>query len=1075
MVNIVDGDINDTDLSDAVKEKYADAKALFTPDGKAYFFIANITKGNELGVFLHEIGEHKGLDNLIGKDRAKQLANRVRDMAEGKGKVSAKETAMAKQAIEMAEGQTQNDKEIIAYFGEIAVFNGVRPGTKPKPEFGKATGWVTELWNAVTNAIKKLNLDPNKVSDKDIVDMLYGAARLELGAVQSVEGQSTTAEPDAMASKVRNPVLELTPEEAAEREAKGLSVPTAPKQQTMLEIMGTSKGRDEVFNRMGNNIVGPLFTSTKKTAAVLGPAQFYNPNTGKMLGSMLGQHSLNANTLILRVLAIGKLTFEDTGSALAVADEANAVALNQDYSKLLVAIMQGEGGSLAVATKQAENAILAPRYKELIRLGEKSVDEFSNARAAEGLAVQKKYATEYAQFRDRYNRMRNNNIDALVDSGLYTRKEAELIMNRLEYVPLYRVKDSEGADGAFMQGLLSANQRQKLQYDTKDFTVGGVMTNITNNQMWLMKQAIFNNTLNGLVDEVEFRGDGKHIKVRNPDDKQSISYKRDGKLQHFKFDDPNDMALLHAVPVISNIVTRALHSMGGILRSGIVLTPLFNYRQIWNDTQRVYMQSGVDASFMKLLGESIKQQYKNLSLETKEATEVRNRGLSGAIDDKTNVAATVDEILGIKRAYGPITRAVMFMEKIATNSDLASRVNVYKFSQEQINPTTGKNFTPNEAALRAQMMLNYQHRGVEPMLRVLLTTLPFVNTHIQSDWRLVNAIQGNIPGMTAEQGRRKLIARMLKMSLVVAGYAMMMAGDDEYENVSDEVRNRNFLFKIGDLPTLKIPVAPEYLLLKAGIEQMTRKTIGAEFYEDRKLGHAVFSGISNLLLGPADLTPAFFRPLIENAMDFSLFTGRALVGQSMIGADENLQFNEKTSELSKLLSDYLQKTGFTPIQVSPIKIDNLITGIFGQMGRNALYLGNELSDAISGKERPDSRISQIPEIGGLFADSAGNQRVTDFYVAYDKVMKATNSYNRLKKTDPERAREYLEENRKLITARGAAQATKNRLDDLRKRRNQIINNKTMSGEEQEKRIREIIKKSNETVTGPTKRLLERIE
>lgn len=1081
MVNIVDGNINDTDLSDAVKEKYADAKALFTPDGKSYFFIANITKGNELGVFLHEIGEHKGLDNLIGKDRVKQLANRVRQMAEGKG--SAREVAMAKQAIEMAEGQAQNNKEIIAYFGEIAVFNGVRPGAKARPEFGKATGWVTELWNSITSAVKKLNLNPDKVSDKDIVDMLYGAARLELGAVQTTEGQvdqATAEETEILASRARNPALELTPEEAAEREAKGLAVPTAPKQQTakeeMMGILGTSKGRDELFNRMGNNIVGPLFTPTKKTIAVLGPGQMYNPNTGKMLGSMLAQHSLNANNITKRAVAIGKLIFEENGSALAVADEANVLVLNQDYGNFLDVIQQAEGVSLAVATKKAENAILAPRYKELIRLGEKSVDEFSNERAAEGLAVQKKYATEYNQFRDRYNKIRSNNIDALVDSGQYTRKEAELLMNRLEYVPLYRIKDSEGADGAFMQGLLSANQRQKLQFDTKDFTVGGIMPNIINNQMWLLKQAIFNNTLNALVDEVEFRGDGKQLKIRNPDDKQSISYKRNGELQHFRFDDPNDMALLRAVPVISNTVTRSLKQMGSLLRAGIVLTPAFNYRQIWNDAQRVYIQSGVDTSFMQLLGESIRQQYKNLTEESKEAVELRNRGLVGAIDtNSASASVSVDEILGIKKDYGPITRAVMAMEKIATNSDLAARANVYKFSQDQINPTTGKNFTPSEAALRAQMMLNYQHRGVDPMLRVLLTTLPFVNTHIQSDWRLINAVQGNIPGMTADQGRRKIISQMLKMSLFVAAYAMMNDGDDEYENVSDEVRNRNFMFKIGDLPTLKIPVAPEYLLLKAGIEQMTRKAIDSEFYEDRKLGQAVFSGISNLLLGPSDLTPAFFRPLIENTMNYSLFTGRALVGQSMAGADENLQFNESTSEFSKTLSDYLQKTGFTPIQVSPIKIDNLITGIFGQMGRNALFLGNELSDAISGKERPDLRYDQIPEVSTLFATPVGNQRVTDFYDVYDKIMKATNSYNNLKKNNPERAREYLEENRKLIAARSSAQATKNTLDNLRKQRGQVIANKNMSGEEKRDRIEKIAKRSNELVVGPTKRLRERIE
>jgi hypothetical protein len=1080
MVNIVDGDINDTDLSDAVKEKYADAKALFTPDGKAYFFIANITKGNELGVFLHEIGEHKGLDNLIGKDRVKQLANRVRDMAEGKGKVSAKETAMAKQAIEMAEGQTQNDKEIIAYFGEIAVFNGVRPGTKPKPEFGKATGWVTELWNAVTNAIKKLNLDPNEVSDKDIVDMLYGAARLELGAAQTFEeqvGQPVPNEPEILASYARNPKLELTPEEAADRRARGLTVRPPPQRQTMKEKMqenmGMSKGRDEFFNRMGNAIVGPLYTIHRKATKYYGPDGFYTKSTGKLLGSLMAQHSLNANNLTFEAIKRGGLEIEKQGFIKSIDSEANIGNLNKDYVAIMDAL-QADGTNEAVAYQQVANMILADRYESLKIIGAKSTDEFTKEDAAEGMRLRQQHKALYDTWRNRYNDMRKNKIDFLVESGTYTRKQAETLMNRLEYVPLYRVKDSEGADGVFMQGLLSSKQQQKLQFDTKNYDVADIMTNIALNEMWLYKKGIFNHTTNLLIDQVEEMGGGKHVKVKNPDDEQTIAYLRNGEVQYFNFDDPNDMALLRAVPVINNWAVSQMRFLGGILRKGITLTPSFVYRQVWQDVERGWMQSGTNQPFHKMLGQSISEQAKNAKKdsETRLARELRSRGVVGAVEYQDSFENAVDELFGRDKAdkslFEKAYKKLEFMEKLAQNSDMAARAIVYQAAIDE-------GASEGEAALRAQMMLNYQHRGTSPSVRALLSTIPFINTKLQSEWRLVEAIQGKIPGLSKEKARKLLAMKVIKMAVFTAAYAMVRSGDDDYEKASDEQRNRNFLINVGGIP-LRIPVAPEYMLIKAGMEQATRLAIDAEFASNRKLGHAVASSIGGLLLGTGDVTPAVLRPLLENMTNYSWFNDRALVGQGLLNKDVNLQYVEgQTSELAKFISNSMQAVGGNVVNVSPIKIDNFINGIFGTMGRDALFATNLLAESISGVDRPELRLDQYAELGTAFYNTEGSQRVADYYQVRDKVMSAYSSYRSLVKPDPERAREYLAENKKLIIQRGAVEAVGAKLEQLRARQNRVLASKTLTDVQKRAEISKINELKDRAVTEPTKRIRERLE
>ena len=1084
MLNIVDGDIMDSDLPQAVKEKYQTAKALFTPQGRVYFFTKNITKGNELGVILHEIGEHKGLENLIGKQRVTQLANRVRQMAEGKG--SAREVAMAKQAVELAQGEKANDKELIAYFGEIAVFNGVRPGTKGKPEFGKALAWINELWSAVTNALQKLHLNPEKVTDKDIVDMLYGAARLEMGAAQSTQeqiGEPVPNEPEILASTARNPNWELPAEVAAERKARGLPVFTPPQNETMkekmLNNMGVTSTWTEWFDRAGNAIVGPLYTIHRKATEFYGPESFYTKSTGKLLGSLMAQHALNANNLTFEAIKQGGLQIDDRGFINSTQNEANIVNLNNDYNAIMAA-MQRDGMSEAEAYQNAALMLLSDRYKSLIKMGIKAKEEFSSEAMAEAGRLKQQYAKEFDQWRNRYNAMRKNKEDFLVDSGVYTREDAKKLLDRLEYVPLYRIKDSEGADGVFMQGLLSAKQQQKLQFDTKNYDVADVMTNIALNEMWLYKKAIFNHTANLLVDQVAEMGVGKPMKMKPENDEQTIAYLRDGKINYFRFDDPNDMAMLRAVPVINNWAVKQMRLMGSILRKGITLTPSFIYRQVWQDVERAWVQSGTNQPFMKMLGQSVREQVVNAkkNAESETARALRSRGVIGAVEYQDSFENAIDELFGRDKADRSLMekayKKLEYMERLAQNSDMAARAVVYENTLKEINPTTGEKYTPGEAALRAQMMLNYQHRGTSPMLRALLATIPFVNTKLQSEWRLVDALQGKVPGLSKEKAKTILATKLLKMAVLTAAYAMMRSGDDDYEEASDENRNRNFLLNVGGVP-LRIPVAPEYLLIKSGVEQATRKAIDAEFYEDRKLGHAVVSSIGGLLLGASDVTPAIIRPLLENMTNYSFFNDRALVGQSLQGVATNLQYTDQTSELSKFISNMLYQMGGEYTSISPIKLDNLINGVFGTMGRDVIFLTNQLSDAISGTERPDLKPNQYFEVGTAFYDTKGGQRKADFYNVYDKIDTAYNSYRRLLQSNPEAAREYLQENRQLIALRSPAEAVKNKLDQLRKQRNRISADTTLSGEEKRVRLDRITELENQIVTEPTKRLRERME
>lgn len=1048
--------------------------------GHVYIFPDNIPQGGERGVILHEIGEHKGLEEMIGAANVTRLANRVRTMAQG----SDRDAEIAKRALQRAEESgTVDDKEVVAYFTEVAVNEAkIEPGGKKKPAFGKAVQWINDLWNSIKKAMVKLHVNPDTLNSQDLVDIVYGAARLQMGkeggTTETDTSSETTSEeePEILRQSVpRNPIYELTPEERAAREAKGLTVFATPQKQTMkeaiLDAMGLSGTYRSWLDKLGNAVVGPLFTLQRKASAYYGPENFYSKTSGKLLGSLMAQHALNANNLTFDALKNGTMEIDDRGFVSTVDTDDNIRTLMGDYNALMDAMI-ADGISPAEAYQNASLMILAPRYKALIKMGIKSKEEFSSASMAEAARLQEKYKPQYTAWRDRYNRMRKNKRQFLIDSGLMSAKRADELLDKLEYVPLYRIKDSEGMDGVFMQNLLGARGEQKLQFDTKDYDVSDVMGNIAKNEMWLYKRAIYNHTINLTTDQIEEMGGGRHLKVRPKDAEHVITYMRNGEVAHFKFDDPNDMALFMSVPVINNAVVRMMTRFGQLLRKSITLTPSFVYRQVWQDVERAWMQAGNKQGFIPMLGTSIREQAKNFRKydETDTAKALRKRGVVGAVEYQDSFDNALDELLGrdprtpMEKFYKLVERA----EKMAQNSDLAARAIVYEGALKE-------GFSEGEAALRAQMMLNYQHRGISPALRTLLSTIPFINTKIQGEWRLYEALQGKIPGLPKEKARVLLASKIAKLMLFTTAYAMLRMDEDDYERESDETRNRNFLFNVGGAP-LKIPVAPEYLVPKVVAEKVVRQAFDAEFETDRKTAHAVKTAFAELLLSPSDSLPSVIRPLIENITNYSFFGDRALVGVTLLERDVNQQYIKgQTSELAKFISDQLHAIGGDPLAVSPIKIDNLINGLFGTFGRDVIWATNQLDAAITGEERPDLLLRQLPEVGAAFYNPEGSQRIADFYDLRERVMKRYNTYLDLRKNRPDDAKAYMEKNKKYLQLRPQISAMQRQLDAIRAQRNRVLESKTMSGEEKREKLNALLDRTNRVLGTRVQELTRRLE
>ena len=155
---------------------------------KAYLFTDNIQAGNELGIFLHEVGTHIGMVNLVGRPNYNYLTKKINQFAANND--GSREHEIAKAAanhiaeIEKATGkkldpETKNH-EMLAYFVEIAVQNGINPSSKKQSRLGT---FFKRLMQNVKSVLRRLGwANARDIDVQSVVDLAYGGAQLAIRA-----------------------------------------------------------------------------------------------------------------------------------------------------------------------------------------------------------------------------------------------------------------------------------------------------------------------------------------------------------------------------------------------------------------------------------------------------------------------------------------------------------------------------------------------------------------------------------------------------------------------------------------------------------------------------------------------------------------------------------------------------------------------------------------------------------------------------------------------------------------------------------------------------------------------------
>ena len=149
--------------------------------GRAYLIADNIAPGTARSVFLHEVGSHLGLDGILSQDQRDILVASIIAWADRND--GSMEFQLAQRAIDRVGNANTADEqvgsELMAYFIEEAVDAGIDPTAMQYK--GELNRWFRTLWSAFKSAIRKLGwVNADKLTAQDVVDLAYGAAKLEM-------------------------------------------------------------------------------------------------------------------------------------------------------------------------------------------------------------------------------------------------------------------------------------------------------------------------------------------------------------------------------------------------------------------------------------------------------------------------------------------------------------------------------------------------------------------------------------------------------------------------------------------------------------------------------------------------------------------------------------------------------------------------------------------------------------------------------------------------------------------------------------------------------------------------------
>ena len=661
------------------------------------------------------------------------------------------------------------------------------------------------------------------------------------------------------------------------------------------------------------------------------------------------------------------------------------------------------------------------------------ISEDQRAMIEPGLSLVKNMP-ELEDISDTWQGIRANAVKAMIDGNLWSLKYAEDMLDNAAYVPFYRDEqlDEGGGPQEFIKGLQVKAEEFRLK--GSNAAVNDVFDNMVRWTQYAINRSVRNHKALQMVDlgtdlQVGDRKMAEKVKEMDPK-KNTIRVFRDGKQEIYSMADP---LYVDAFSAISNVTIPSLKFFtwfSNTLRQSVVLYPLFSVAQVPQDAISAMFTSGLKTRYaLRIPVLAVKEFLKTLNKTSSTHNLLKSYGATGVRDFNATVARTDIQIAaGLKGAKGVGGKTVEMLSHIAMAADNSIRQAVYEASMQQ-------GLSKGEAIEKAFDIINFRRRGTSKLVNLAGQTVPFFYAYMSVQRTAYKTLTG--VGISPQKRKEALTTLATTSGAVMAlslFYVMMNGGDEEYEKTPTAIRDRTL--NIPGTGGLRIPLRPDlFLMPKVLTEHLYHLITDTGLSDGAKFRKSVADGVANAVLSPQPI-PQAVKPALEVAINYDFFQGRPLIGQFEKQKEAERQFNDNTSEFSKILGQF---------GVSPIAADHMIRGMFGSAGGLFLYTTNFMINSDPDVPRPElsfrDAAAALPGTSGFVTKASENALKTDFYALRDEVEKVKNTYNDIKTRSPQELEQFLSDE-KNIARLGLAKGTEKigmQLSKIRRAINQITN------------------------------------
>ena len=303
--------------------------------------------------------------------------------------------------------------------------------------------------------------------------------------------------------------------------------------------------------------------------------------------------ALHSEALAMQFLEKGALRYDPTSYKFFAEDKPDSW---KSMMAKMSEVAKSNGLTDAELRNYANTAFIAERVEGLA----KSKPEFYSHMTKEQVAAGKRLFDKIDGLRDVqkiWNGIRANAMDVAVDNGLYSRKEADELLQYMDFVPFYREEQLETGGGPrkYPNGFIDFAKNFRIK--GSDQPVADVFGNMALWTTYTVSRAVRNRTaLNMYETAKEVMPDQVEDIRQDATVKRSdnvVQFRENGQIKKVKFADPLFVKAFEGMESVTIPTLKEFAKFTNFLRQSIVLNPLFSISQLSQDSFAAMMTSGL--------------------------------------------------------------------------------------------------------------------------------------------------------------------------------------------------------------------------------------------------------------------------------------------------------------------------------------------------------------------------------------------------------------------------------------------------------------------------------------------------